>query len=76
MSAKKIERALEMFLFTSRWLMAPFYIGLVVALVALLAVFVNEIIHTVPTLFSGGESAVVVWVLTLIDLSLAANLLL
>lgn len=76
MSIKKIERALEMFLFTSRWLMAPFYIGLVVALVALLAVFANEIVHTLPTLFSGGESAVVVWVLTLIDLSLAANLLL
>lgn len=76
MSAKKIERALEMFLFSSRWLMAPFYIGLVLALVALLAVFVNEIFHTLPTLFSGGESAVVVWVLTLIDLSLAANLLL
>ena len=35
------ERWLEALLFSSRWLTAPFYVGLVVALAALLVVFVN-----------------------------------
>jgi hypothetical protein len=37
------ERWLEALLFASRWLMAPFYLGLVVALAALLFVFANEL---------------------------------
>ena len=37
------ERWLEALLFSSRWLMAPFYLGLVVALGALLIVFLNEL---------------------------------
>lgn len=76
MKANKAELLLENVLFSSRWLMAPFYLGLVVALIVLMSFFVYEMFHTLPTLFEGGESAVVVWVLTLIDLSLAANLLL
>ena len=39
-----VERALEKALFASRWLMAPFYMGLVVALVVLMIVFVHDII--------------------------------
>ena len=35
------ERWLEAGLFSSRWLMAPFYVGLVMALAALLAVFIG-----------------------------------
>jgi uncharacterized protein (TIGR00645 family) len=68
---------LERGLFASRWLMAPFYAGLVVALAALLVVFVQD-------LFTEGRGVVehghpdeaVVMALSLIDLSLAANLLL
>jgi Uncharacterized protein family, UPF0114 len=37
------ERWLETLLFASRWLMAPFYAGLVVALAGLLVVFANEL---------------------------------
>jgi uncharacterized protein (TIGR00645 family) len=36
------ERWLESILFASRWLLAPFYLGLVLALAALLVVFVGE----------------------------------
>ena len=39
------ERRLETMLFASRWLMAPFYLGLVVALGALLVVFLRELVH-------------------------------
>ncbi|MEJ1157392.1 TIGR00645 family protein [Prosthecomicrobium sp. N25] len=71
-----IERNLERGLFASRWLLAPFYVGLVLALAGLLVKFVQELVHFVLTVFSAGESDVVLGVLTLIDLSLAGNLLL
>ena len=40
-----VEKGIEVWLFRSRWLLAPFYFGLVVALGALLVAFVNEAIH-------------------------------
>jgi uncharacterized protein (TIGR00645 family) len=55
--------------------MAPFYIGLVVALLVLLLKFLQEIIHFVPHVFISPESDVLLFVLTLIDLSLTGNLL-
>ncbi len=70
------ERALEAVLFASRWLMAPFYLGLVVALVALMCVFVHELITHVPDILVLNETEVIIWTLSLIDLSLAGNLLL
>ena len=72
--SKSVERFLEKALFASRWLMAPFYVGLVVALVVLMVVFLHEIVVELPLLASLDEAQVILWVLTLIDLSLAANL--
>ena len=71
-----IERTLERLIFASRWIMAPFYLGLVLALVMLLVKFVQELLHIAPGVFSMSENAVILAVLTLIDLSLAGNLLL
>ena len=74
----KAELWLERALFASRWLMAPFYVGLVIALAALLVTFVQELIHEVTVIFTGHavpEQAIMM-ALSLIDLSLAANLLL
>jgi uncharacterized protein (TIGR00645 family) len=73
--AKVLERLLERALFASRWLMAPFYVGLVVALMVLLVVFVHAIVSELPALGHLDEANVILWVLTLIDLSLAANLI-
>jgi uncharacterized protein (TIGR00645 family) len=57
--------------------MAPFYVGLVVMLAVLLVVFVREMIHEVPiVLLSARADDAVVLSLSLIDLSLTANLLL
>ena len=70
------ERILENGLFLSRWLMAPFYVGLVVALAMLLVVFVQELIHSVPLVMGAGAEEIILTVLTLIDLSLAGNLVL
>jgi uncharacterized protein (TIGR00645 family) len=73
---EKLEDGFESVLFASRWLMAPFYLGLVVALLALMAQFIKNVVEVVPQAVELSETALVVWVLTLIDLSLAANLLL
>ncbi len=70
------ERWLETGLFRSRWLMAPFYVGLVLALVALLFIFAKEAWHEFTHLPSMSPEEAILMVLALIDLSLAGNLLL
>jgi uncharacterized protein (TIGR00645 family) len=73
-----LERWLEAGLFASRWLLAPLYVGLVVALAGLIVVFFQEAAHELPVIFSGGASPedAILLALSLIDLSLAGNLLL
>jgi len=73
---KKIEHFLELVMFNSRWLLAPFYLGLVVAIAMLLIKFLQEFLHIVPNLLTSTESDVVLAVLTIVDMSLVANLLL
>ncbi|HUO90270.1 MAG TPA: TIGR00645 family protein [Rhizomicrobium sp.] len=70
------ERALEAVLFASRWALAPVYLGLVVALGMLLIEFVREIIGALPHLLEMKPEEVILLVLSLIDLSLALNLVL
>jgi len=67
-------RALEVWLFRARWLMAPFYVGLVLALIALLYVFATDIWHELAHLSEITEAHAVALALSLIDLSLAGNL--
>lgn len=71
-----VERSLEKFIFGSRWLMAPFYLGLIGALVILLVKFLQELFHLVPLTLALEEQQIIVMVLSLVDLSLAGNLLL
>jgi uncharacterized protein (TIGR00645 family) len=72
---EKIEHAFEKFLFASRWLLAPFYFGLVIALGLLLFKFSKEIYGLVFTVGTIGKSELIIAILTLIDISLIANLL-
>ena len=71
-----LETWLERGLFASRWLMAPFYVGLVVALAALMVVFFQELAHGLPLVFKAKPEAAILLALSLIDLSLGGNLLL
>lgn len=73
---KKVEKVLEIFLFGSRWLLAPFYVGLVFAVILLLAKFIEELVHFLPLAWSGSTSDAIVGILSLVDLALVANLLL
>ncbi|MCE3233273.1 MAG: hypothetical protein K0R98_1530 [Rickettsiaceae bacterium] len=70
-----IEKVIERGLFASRWLMAPFYVGLVGALVVLLFSFMQELIHFITSIPNITQNDAVLGVLSLIDLSLAGNLL-
>jgi uncharacterized protein (TIGR00645 family) len=71
-----IERAIEHTIFASRWLMAPIYIGLIAALGILIVTFFRELFVTLPQVLSMKEDDVILLVLTLVDLSLAGNLVL
>ncbi len=70
------ERWLEATLFNSRWLLAPFYLGLVFALAALLYVFVIEFVHEIVHVETLTSEGAILMALSLIDLSLAGNLIL
>jgi uncharacterized protein (TIGR00645 family) len=73
---KKFEILLERGLFASRWLMAPFYVGLVGSLLILLYIFGLEFFHSISNLTKLTPNEGILSVLSLIDLSLAGNLLL
>lgn len=72
----EIERRFESGLFASRWLLAPFYVGLVLAIGLLLVVFARESLSTIPGILTMSVEAAILKVLTLLDLALAANLIL
>ena len=75
-TAKRIEHAFEALLFNSRWLMPPFYLGLVISHAVLLYKFgllLWEFILHAP---SAKESDIILGVLSLIDVSLTGNLIL
>jgi uncharacterized protein (TIGR00645 family) len=71
-----IGRGIEAIVFNSRWLVAPFLLGLIVGLAALLYEFVVKLIEFVVTLRAATHAEVIVGILKLVDLSLTANLVL
>lgn len=73
---KRLGRWFEAGLFASRWLMVPFYAGLAVALAALLWVFGLELWTELAHLPTMKPDDAILMALSLIDLSLAANLIL
>ncbi|MCG3871265.1 TIGR00645 family protein [Psychrobacter sp. Ps7] len=73
---KNIERYLEKTIFNSRWILAPFYLGLVLGIVLLFIKFIQKTAMMFNTVFSASVSDVIVNILVLVDLSLVASLLL
>jgi uncharacterized protein (TIGR00645 family) len=73
---KRLERMFEAGLFGSRWLLAPFYVGLIASIVLLLVVFARTFIEAVPHALTMHVEEAILTVLTLLDLALAANLIL
>ncbi len=71
-----MERVLEWIIYSSRWLMAPVYLGLIAALGILIVTFFRELYLQVPLVMTMDETDIILLVLTLVDLSLAGNLVL
>ncbi|MCB1668838.1 MAG: TIGR00645 family protein [Pseudomonadales bacterium] len=71
-----MENSLESTIFKSRWMLAPFYIGLVFSLVLLFIKFAQELWHMTTHVFSASEADVIVGILALVDMSLVGSLLL
>lgn len=72
----RVEHFMEAFILRSRWLLAPFYLGLILALIGLLVRFWMELLHLWPVVTGGSEGQTILGILNLIDLSLVANLVL
>jgi uncharacterized protein (TIGR00645 family) len=73
---RRIEHFLEETIFASRWLLAPFYVGLILGLILLLVKFAQHAWHMALHILEMSESQAILDVLALIDISLAANLVL
>lgn len=71
-----MDTVIERVLFLSRWLLVPMYLGLAGALVFLVVKFAAEFIHVASGIVEFSERKVVLSVLSLIDMTLVANLLL
>ena len=72
----RTKRALAAIIIHSRWLMAPFYLGLIVGLLVLLYKFGVEIVGLVTNLPTLTGSDVIVGVLNLVDVALVGSLVL
>lgn len=72
---KRLEKIVEEILFASRWILAPFYLGLAAALVVLLIKFIQEFWHLVTHAFTSTEAEVIVGSLTLVDFALTGSLI-
>jgi len=73
---KKVEATLEHWVFQSRWLLAPFFIGLLLAIIALLVKFVKQLWELAFSMFSLASEEMIIEILTLVDATLIASLLL
>jgi uncharacterized protein (TIGR00645 family) len=70
-----LERFIERLLFATRWLLAPIYVGLSLALVALGLKFFQEAVHLIGHALTIPEADIVLTVLGLIDIALVGSLI-
>ena len=74
MESAVLERLIERLLFSSRWLVAPIYLGLSLTLLALGVKFFEELWHLFAHLWEMPESDMILMVLAMNDLALVAGL--
>ncbi|MFC6440702.1 TIGR00645 family protein [Bowmanella sp. JS7-9] len=70
-----LEDMIERLMYASRWLLAPIYFGLSLALIALGVKFFQEVFHLMPVIFEIKEADLVLVVLSLIDIALVSGLI-
>jgi uncharacterized protein (TIGR00645 family) len=72
---QKTEYNLERVMYASRWILAPVYAGLSLAVAALFVKFFQELYHFLPHLLEMDESDLILKVLALIDLTMVGSLI-
>lgn len=70
-----MERIIENTLYASRWLLAPIYVGLSLALLIIGLKFFQEVFHILPLVFQTSEADLVLVILSLVDIALVGGLL-
>lgn len=70
-----MEKFIENLMYAARWVLAPIYLGLSLALVLLGVKFFQEVFHTIPIIFEVGEAELILLILSLIDMTLVGGLL-
>ena len=72
---KIVHNIFETIIFSSRWIQAPIYGGLIVAAMLYTYKFLVELIHLVLTVNSTPEEILMLGILTLVDIAMVLNLL-
>jgi uncharacterized protein (TIGR00645 family) len=72
---RQIENRIEWIIFSSRWFQAPLYLGLIVAGVLYTYKFLVELFHLAMKVETLSEELLMLGVLTLVDITMVANLL-
>ncbi|STY25434.1 transmembrane protein [Legionella taurinensis] len=70
-----LKKAVGRFIFMSRWLQAPLYLGLIVILATYVYRFIAELYHLISHLNGVDDNQIMLGVLSLIDVVMIANLL-
>lgn len=70
-----LEKVIERSMYSARWILAPIYLGLSLALLALGIKFFQEVFHVLPIILSVKEADLVLVILSLIDLALVGGLI-
>jgi uncharacterized protein (TIGR00645 family) len=70
------ERTMESAIFASRWILAPFFLGLIVGMLVLLVKFGKELVSLLMGVLGLYEHDTIISILTLVDTALLALLLL
>ncbi len=70
-----MEKILEKMMYSSRWIMAPIYLGLSLVLVMLGIKFFQEILHILPNILAMKEVDLILVTLSLVDITLVGGLI-
>ena len=72
--ARRLEHGFEYLIFASRWVQAPIYLALICAALAYAWKSVQELLHLLDGFPAATESSIMVGILSLVDISMVANL--
>ena len=70
-----MESLFEKLFYSARWILAPLFLGLSLALLALALTFFQEVWHVLPHVFELSESDLILSLLSMVDMGLVGGLI-